>query len=301
MNLATVDLNLLVAFEALFAERNVTRAARRVGLMQPSMSNTLTRMRDLFSDELFVRTPNGMVPTPRALEIAPSILEALAQLRKVFENGRSFDPGTAERRFTVSVSDYTDLILMPGVIAALRTRAPGIDLRIKPLNPSGLYEDIDSGDVDLAIGGHLPLPARYVGIDLFDERFVCIADPENPVVASGLDVKAYAHTPHILFSRDSASGGVADEVLSAIGLKRRVVVTIPHVMAMPFAIRGTDLLAMIAERVALRLKELAGVTVFPLPLEMPSFSLKLVHSRRLAQDPALVWLKDLICEIASGL
>lgn len=301
MNLAKVDLNLLVAFEALLAERNVTRAGRRIGLTQPSMSNTLVRMRDLFADELFLRTPNGMVPTPRALEIAPSILEALAQMHKVFENGHPFDPGTAERRFTVSVSDYSDLVLMPGVIAALRTQAPGVDLRIKSLSTPGLYEDMDNGDTDLAIGGHLPLPARYVGIDLFQERFVCVADPGNLVVASGLDLEAYARMPHILFSRDNTSSGIADEVLAAVGLKRRVAVVIPHVMVIPFAIRGTNLLATIAERVALRLQELTRVAILPVPIDVPSFSLQLVYSRRLEQDPALVWLKGLICKISSSL
>jgi len=152
----------------------------------------------------------------------------------------------------------------------------------------------------LAIGGHLPIPARYVAVDLFEERFVCITDPENPAVASGLNLEAFARAPHILFSRDSTLTGVADEALSAIGLKRRIAVTIPHVMALPFAIRGTDLVATVAERVALRLQDLTRVAIFPAPIDVPVFSLKLVYSRRLEQDPALVWLKGLICKIASS-
>jgi len=301
MNLVTIDLNLLVAFEALLVERSVTRAGRRVGLTQPAMSNTLVRMRDLFADELFARTPSGMVPTPRTLEIAPSILDALAQVRRVFEKGHPFEPETAERRFTISVSDYSNLILIPGVIASLRTQAPGVNLRIKSLSTLSVYEDMDTGDTDLAIGGHLPIPARYAAVNLFEEHFVCIMDMENPVAASGLDMEAYACAPHILFSRDSASAGVADDALSAIGLKRRIAVIIPHVMALPFAIRGTDLVATVAERVALRLQDLTRVAIFPVPIDVPSFSLKLVYSRRLEQDPALVWLKDLICKVASSL
>jgi DNA-binding transcriptional LysR family regulator len=301
MNLATIDLNLLVAFEALSAEENVTRAGNRIGLSQSSMSNTLVRMRKLFGDELFIRTARGMLPTPRAMEIAPLVCRALAQVRDMFQAVPPFDPGTTERSFTISVSDYGSLIVMPAVIAALRAGAPGINLRIRSLRTNDLTDDLDAGETDLAIGGHLATPQRCEAFDLFQERFVCIMDPGHPAAASGLDPGAFTSFPHILFSRDSANVGAADEALSAIGLKRRVAVVIPHVTALSFTIRGTDLLAMISERVALRLRDLSGVLVSPLPLEIPSFSVKLVHSRRLEQDPGLLWLKSLIRTVASGI
>lgn len=301
MNLAEIDLNLLVAFEALFIEKSVTRAGRRIGLAQPSMSNTLVRMRELFADELFLRTPNGMVPTQRALEIAPSIIDALTRVRRVFEEGQPFEPLTAERCFTASVSDYSNLVLMPHVIAALRTQAPGIDLRIKPLSVTAFYEELENGDADLAIGGHLPVPVRHVGVDLFYDKYVCVVDPENSVITSGLSLDAYANMPHLMFSRDGTFSGVADEALSAFGLRRRVAIVLPHVMAVPFAIRGTDLVAMIAERVAQQFRNLAGVSVLPLPIDVPSFSLKLVYSKRFERDPGLAWIVRFIREVASGL
>lgn len=299
MNLATVDLNLLVALEALLEERSVTKAGQRIGLAQPSMSNVLARLRELFEDDLFVRTPGGMVPTPRTLEMAPHVAEALSHIRQVLNRGDNFNPATTDRSFTVAVSDYSDIILMPRVVKELRRRAPRVGLNVKALNPLTLYDEMDCGQVDLAVAGHLSLPARFNGVCLIEEKFVCIIDPQHSSIEGGMDLAAYASMPHVMFSRDGGTVGAVDDALAAVGLKRRVAITIPHVAAVPFAVRGTDLVATVAERIARLLLSPAGVAICDLPCAIPPFAIELISSRRMENDPAINWLRNLIKEVAN--
>ena len=148
MNLSSVDLNLLVAFEALMEERNVTRAGARVGLAQPSMSSVLTRLRALFGDDLFVRSASGMQPTVKALALTRPIGDALAQIRGVLAPGSAFDPATARRRLSIAATDYGDLVVVPPLVKALRRAAPGIDLVVRPIIDTALsVASLEHGDV----------------------------------------------------------------------------------------------------------------------------------------------------------
>lgn len=301
MNLAAVDLNLLVAFEALMEERNVTRAGQRIGLAQPSMSSVLTRLRALFGDELFIRTAAGMQPTARALALAGPIGEALARIRATLAPDTTFDPATARRRMTIAVTDYGDLVVVPALVALLRQEAPGIDLGVKPIaDASASLAALERGDVDALIGGHLPDSPRIVRRKLFEEDFVCI---RNKAHAAPLTTDDYLRLPHALFSAAGGDGspGVVDAVLAMEGRKRRVAVTLAHVVAVPFAVAGTDLVATMARRVAGRFAEIAGVTLMPLPCDIPPFAIDLLHSRRAAADPALAWFLAAIERVGRSL
>ncbi|AEI81778.1 transcriptional regulator LysR family (plasmid) [Cupriavidus necator N-1] len=268
MNLASIDLNLLVAFEALYETRNVTLAGQRLHRAQPSVSNALNRLRALFQDELFVRTAAGMLPTQRADALIPAIRQALAQIRLALEQGVKFDPANAAaQRFTIAASDYTDIVLVPFIVARLRHEAPQIDLRVARLDRAAIWQQLDDGTVDIAIGGHLAPPKRMLVTPLYDERLICIADRRHPGLPGGsLDLRAYIELPHALFvpSDDSSSRGVVDVTLAGLGLRRRVAATFAHIVALPQAVAGTDLVATLAERVAVRL---AGkqVVLYPLP------------------------------------
>lgn len=290
MNLAAVDLNLLVAFEALLEERNVTRAGQRIGLAQPSMSSALTRLRALFGDELFIRTAAGMQPTARALTLAQPIGEALAQIRATIAPVTDFEPATARRRLTIAVTDYGDLVVVPALVALLRREAPGIDLIVRPIaDAAASLAVLEHGDVDALIGGHLPDSPRIVRRTLFEEDFVCIRDK---ALAAPLSPDDYLQLPHALFSSAGGDGspGVVDALLAMEGHRRRVAVTLAHVIAVPFTVAGTDLVATMARRVAGRFAEIAGVALMPLPYEVPPFAIDLLHSRRVTSDPALAWL-----------
>lgn len=302
MNLASVDLNLLVAFEALIEERHVTRAAGRIGLAQPSMSSALRRLRELFDDELFLRTASGMQPTEKALALARPVSAALEQIRGALAPQRGFDPATSYRRFAIAVTDYGDLIVVPALIGLLRREAPGIDLAVRPITDAhDAVARLERGELDALIGGHLPASATCLRQRLIAERFVCIRDATRTGAAETMTLNDYAALPHALFSAAGGDGlpSAIDTALDRIGLRRRIAVTLPHVVAVPFAVAGTDLVATMAERVARRFAESAGVAVLPLPCEVPVFDIDLLHARRALADPALRWLMETIAAAAA--
>jgi DNA-binding transcriptional LysR family regulator len=297
MNLASVDLNLLVAFEALMEERNVTRAGQRVGLAQPSMSSVLTRLRALFGDDLFVRSASGMQPTAKALSLARPISDALGQIRGVLEPGSGFDPATTRRRLSIAVTDYGDLIVVPPLVEALRREAPGIDLVVRPIvDTATSVASLEHGDVDALIGGHLPASTRITRCPLFEENFVCVRDAKRAGRKARLTKDDYTRFPHALFSSAGGDGipGAIDTMLARHGRKRRTAITLPHVVAVPFAVAGTDLVATMAERIARRFAAAAGVSVVPLPYDVESFTIDLLHTRRAMANPALRWFIQLV-------
>jgi DNA-binding transcriptional LysR family regulator len=301
MNLAAVDLNLLTAFEALLEERNVTRAGQRIGLAQPSMSSALTRLRALFGDELFIRTAAGMQPTARALALARPIGEALGQIRTTLAPDISFDPATARRHLTIAVTDYGDLVVVPALVALLRQEAPGLDLVVRPIGDAAAsLAALERGDVDALIGGHLPDSPRIVRHRLFEEDFVCIRDKEH---AEPLSADEYLRLPHALFSSAGGDGspGVVDTILAMEGRRRRVAVTLAHVVAVPFAVAGTDLVATMARRIAERFATTAGVALLPLPYDAQPFAIDLLHGRRASADPALAWFLAAIERVGRSL
>lgn len=294
INLAAVDLNLLVAFEALMQERHVTRAGQRVGLAQPSMSSALTRLRLLFDDPLFVRRASGMQPTPRALALAQPIGEALGLVRQALATETRFDPATARHRFTIAVTDYGDLVVVPALVGLMRRVAPEVDLTVRPITDArDSLAKLERGELDALIGGHLPASPQTVRRELFTERFACI----RAAGARGrLDEKRYLASPHALFSSVGGDGapGAVDAVLAERGLKRRVAVTLPHAVAVPFAVAGTDLVATMAERIARRFAQSASVSLAALPFPLAPFAVDLIHARHAAAPAALAWLLDQI-------
>ncbi|MBC9876598.1 LysR family transcriptional regulator [Bradyrhizobium sp. INPA01-394B] len=296
MNLASVDLNLLVAFEALMEERHVTRAGERIGLAQPSMSSALTRLRALFDDPLFLRSASGMQPTARALALTQPISDALAQIRSALAPKSMFDPATSHRRLAIAATDYGDLIVVPRLVEALRREAPRIDLVVRPIiDPAASVASLERGDVNVLIGGHLPASPRITRYTLFAENFVCIRDARR-AKGKRLTKDEYARLPHVLFSSAGGDGlpGAIDTMLSRHGRKRRTAITLAHVVAVPFAVAGTDLVATMAERIARRFAATAGVSVVPVPYDVDAFNIDLLHTRRAAADPALRWFIEVV-------
>jgi DNA-binding transcriptional LysR family regulator len=297
MNLASVDLNLLVAFEAMMEERHVTRAAARIGLAQPSMSNALKRLRALFDDELFVRSGMGMMPTRKALTLEQPIAAALRQIKVALARDPIFDSASSRRRFAIAVTDYGDLGVVPRLIRLLRKEAPGADLVVRPITDAATaIEALARGELDALIGGHLPDSPQCVRRRLFDERFVCIRDAAHAGLSSRWTLRDYANLPHAMFSSVGGDGvpGVVDTILASHGLRRRVAATLAHVVAVPFAIAGTDLVATLAERIATRFVTSAGLSVVSPHFEIPAFAIDLIQARRAMGDPGSRWFTDTV-------
>ena len=296
-----LDLNLLTAFDALFSERNVTRAARRVGLSQPAMSNALARLRRAFDDELFVRTPGGIEPTERATQIALEIREGLSHIERALNPIEGFDPGTARRAFTLVATDYTDMVILPNLIERLAEQAPGIDLRVVSAGRALSLEMLDRGEVDFGFYVVPEAPKRIVVQTLMQERFVCVARRNHPALKNGLDITTYAGLSHILFSLSGDPRGTIDTLLAERGYQRRIALTVAHFLSIPVVLQKTDYVSTVGLRVAQQFASMGDITIFELPFTFPSWTIHLFWSRRSHGDPANRWLRETVITLCREL
>lgn len=304
MNLSSVDLNLLVVFEALYQTRNVTAAGRRLNRAQPSVSNALARLRILLNDPLFVRGGGGMSPTPRAHQLMPQIQQVLEQIHLALAPPARFDPATAgQRRFTLAAGDYADIVLLPTLISRLRQAAPCIDIRVSRLDRHNIYRQLDRGEVDIALGGHLSGAESHYVRTLFEEHLVCIASRSHPQLADGRwDLARYLSLPHGLYAPadDGSARGLVDRRLAEIGGQRRVAVTFSHIAALPAVVADSDLIATLAASAAWHFSDPQRVRILPLPdeLAIAPFPIELIAGRQAQRDPALIWLCELIGQLS---
>ncbi len=300
-DLRRVDLNLLVLFEALMLERQVGRAASRLHMSQSGASYALARLRELVGDPLFLPHPKGVHPTPRALEMAAAVDQMLALARTTLARAERFNPRQAQRSFTLGATDYVSFVLLPPLMERLRHEAPGVDLRLRPIDRDSALADLDRGSLDLAVG-LLPNPPDRIRVTpLFEERLVCVARLGHPLLEGAMTPDAFAAAPQLLVSPRGDPFGPADEALEALGLKRRVVVTAPHFLVAPFLLQTTDLVALLVERVAKRFGEMAELAIQPLPLPVPPWTLSLLQREDRANEPPLAWLASMVASVSASL
>lgn len=295
-----IDLNLLVVLQALIAERSVTRAAERIGLSQPAMSHALARLRRALDDPLLVRTPRGMEPTPRARAMAEPLDRALEDLARAVAPTAKFDPTRARRRLRVATDDYLELILMPKLLARLWREAPRIDIRVTSAGrQSG--NDLAEGRVDMIIdpvSAFESLPGAY-SQRIFDERFVCIVRKDHPMVGKRLSLDTFVALPHALVSPAGRPGGIVDTALAKLGLSRRVAIQVPHFVVAPEIVRQTDVILTVGERIARADRE--GLRILEPPLALPGFTVSTIWHERNHADPAHVWFRSMIADVAKSL
>ncbi len=299
MNLAAIDLNLLVAFEALMIERSVTRAGERIGLSQPAMSAALGRLRQLAGDELFVRASDGMRPTARAMELADPIRYALDGIRDAFDP-QSFAPSLARQVFRIAMNDFGAAVLLPPLVERLGRLAPGIDLRILPASDERATDMLDHERVDLAVGSFdKPPSGRFDMTILFQATFVCALRQGHPAAAANrLTLEGFAALPHLLFSQTGDASGFVDAVLARHALSRRVAVTIPHFLVAPFILGSSEMVATLPSQLVERFGDMAGIRVIEAPVELPAFPCSLLWMRRTGMGPAHEWLREQVAEAA---
>lgn len=292
MNLRRLDLNLLVIFDALMTERNVTRAAQRVGLSQPAVSNALSRLRHYLKDELFVRSVDGMHPTPRALELAGDVHSALTAI-EVALDPMDFDPATAVRTFTIDANDYTATTAIVPLMQCLATEAPGIDVRILPPNGRAL-ERIDSGEAHFVIGAYGDLPERFGVEQLDDNMFVVMMRADHPLAQGPFDIQRFAEARHLLITPRGDPVGFVDVALAELGISRRIGLTVNQFSVAPAAVANSDMVVTLPKRIGDFYAPLFGLVMRPSPFKTPAQyrSLDLVWHKRLGNHPAYVWFRE---------
>src|SRR5215472_14176513 len=302
MELSSVDLNLLVALDALLDERSVTRAADRLGLSQPGMSNTLARLRRLFGDPLLVREGLMLVPTPRADSLRQPVQEALALIRRALDNRDGFDPATGHATFTVSCSDYSLLMLIGPLVRHVAATAPGLTIQVVP-RAADAVRLLRDGEADFVIEPVEIMPdVTLPRSRLFADRWLCCVWEGTAKVGDRMTMETYLRLGHLVYSAVRGHPiSLVDTYLAEAKVPRRIEFTVESFLLAPFLLQGTDLVTLVPARAASHLRRTAAVRFLEPPLPLPSITEMLWWNPRHTVDPAHAWLRARIAEIAAEL
>jgi DNA-binding transcriptional LysR family regulator len=298
MDIRAVDLNLLKAFDALIRERAVTKAAGRIGLSQPAMSHALSRLRDLFADDLFVRTPSRMEPTARAREIAPLVSAAIEHIEAALNLGVGFDPAKSAGIFTAGMAEYAEVALVGRLAASFARQAAKATLRLTPLTGIEAAEQLDKGAIDVAVSHLRTLPAHLDSIVLLRDPFVLIARRGHPLAAQSPSIETYAALDHVLVSPRGATTGAVDRALADFGLKRRIALLVATYLALPAVLTASDLVATVPQRTARQIAAMTDIEIMPLAIDLAA-TVSMAWHRRATSEPAQIWFRSLLIEAAN--
>lgn len=298
INLAGIDLNLLVVFDALMTEQNVTRAGERLGLSQPATSNALARLRSLINDDLFIRTAAGLRPTPTAIALKQQLRPALQQIQAALLEQSTFNPATSDRIFAIGMSDYGEFTLLPQLMQTLQTIAPQVCVQIRAGDRQKLLTLLDSGEIDLACGVFPEKIAWHNEQLLFQESYVCVCRRDHPVIGTSVSLEEYLAVSHLLVSVKEDRIGRVDMRLAQQNLKRHIALSIPHFLTAPFILAQTDLVATLAQRIALTFAQHQPLKLLPMPLPITGFSVFMRWHRTTETSPACQWLRSIVLEVS---
>jgi DNA-binding transcriptional LysR family regulator len=299
MNWGAFDLNLLIVFDAVMQERSVTRAGQRIGLSQPAMSHALGRLRHMLKDELFIRAPEGMVPTPRAEALAQPLRSALSEMQLALEPA-AFDPAAADRRFVLAVNNYAAVVLAPPLVTAASAAAPLVRLDLRPSGTLDILARLDRGDLDLAVGSIENPGERFSVAPLLEDPFVMVMRRGHPAARRKLSAKAFADLPHLEISSSGEDTGFIDTWLAERGLARRIALRTPYLSAAPILVQS-DMVATLSQRIAQEFVRSHPLEVREPPYESPRVRTAMLWHRRLDRHPAHRWLRSVILSVSRSL
>jgi DNA-binding transcriptional LysR family regulator len=292
MNWGSFDLNLLIVFDAVMQERSVTRAGGRIGLSQPAVSHALSRLRYMLKDELFVRTPEGMVPTPRAVQLAEPLRRALTDMQLALEP-ETFDPKEASRQFVIAVNNYAAVILAPPLLLGVTAAAPGIWLDLRPSGLRDVPALLDRSELDLAIGTFDDVGERFAVAPLLQDSFVIAMRRNHPAVKRELTPEALAALPYLEISSSGEDPGFVDAWLGRHGLTRIIAHRAPRLSAADI-LANTDFVALLSRRLGERWVRTYVLSIRELPFASPTIATEMLWHRRFDNQPAHRWLRELV-------
>ncbi|WP_045882641.1 LysR family transcriptional regulator [Pseudomonas chlororaphis] len=291
-NLRRLDINLLLTLDVLLAEHNVTRAAQRLHLSQPSVSVHLAKLRELFDDPLLLPGPRGMRPTARAEALREPLRRALEALELAVAPASPFDPGAATQTWNVAASDYGESTVLLPALAGLRAAAPGTRLAVHELDPAQMVRQVEQGVIDLALHTREDAPPGLRHRVLFSERYVLVGRAGHPRLRRRPSLAQFGKLDHVVVSPDGGGfHGITDSVLAQAGLARRVVLSVPHFLFVLSALASTDLVAMLPARLV---RDNPALKVVEPPLAVPGYEMVMLWHERSHRDPAHRWLREFI-------
>jgi DNA-binding transcriptional LysR family regulator len=296
MSFNRLDLNLLRVFDAIFQTRSVTVAATNLHLTQPAVSKQLNRLRELLEDPLFVRTNDGMAPTPRAEALAGPVRQALSEVRNAIERQLGFNPLTSDRTFRIFTSDLGQMVFLPKLLDLIAREAPAVNIQTVQVPIQRMRGvALESGDVDLAVGYFEEFEGSIHQQVLFEEHYVGLVRANHPTIRDTIAFEQFLRTPHMVYQPSGGGHGSQDSVVDkafwAAGVERRVAVRVAHTMGITSIVSSTDLLVVVPHRLARACAALVDVTVLELPIEIPKFNIAQYWHERFHTDPGNRWLR----------
>lgn len=293
--LRNLDLNLLVVFQYLLEERNISAVARRLDLSQPAVSNALRRLRTALGDDLFVRTPHGMQPTPHAERLGGPVSEALALLSHTLEATHEFRPAHSQRRFRIAMSDVGEIHFMPRLIELCARHAPAVRIDSLRLQGADLRREMDAGRVDLAIGAFEGLGSGIMQRMLFRQGYATLFRRGHPSAHEGMSLKAFRTASHLVVSR-AAPYGQVNQALEKAGVALTANFSVPHFSAVPYVVSTTDLLATVPHKLAAGVAPYFRLGMLTPPVRVPALQTNLYWHRRFHRDSGSQWLRALVLD-----
>ncbi len=294
-----IDLNLFTVFDAIYCEGNITKAATVLNLSQPAVSHALAKLRTHFDDPLFTRQGNQMRPTAVAKNVIADVREALHQLQVSLIQSRQFEPSTSRKHCTISLHGALEASYLPRLMSQLSTESPHINLTCNRVRRNELENKLASGDIDLAIDILLPVGENILHSQIAQDPLVVVARHHHPALTNGLNLPDYLNMNHVLVSSRTAGPGIEDFELGRLGLQRKVGLRCQHLFSACRVIAGNDMLLTLPQTAANMFSQLLDITIFPLPVELPSIDIHLYWHMNVDKEPANKWLRDKVLLAAS--
>jgi DNA-binding transcriptional LysR family regulator len=297
LELSEIDLNQLVLFQQLMVERRVSKVAENLGLTQPAVSNTLAKLRRQFGDDLFVRTPVGMMPTPFAEQLAEPIGYALGMIHSGLNQHSRFDPASVKRSVTIGMTDIGEIVFLPELVEHLRREAPGVLLSTVRTTATNLRDDMEAGKVDLAIGPLPQLKAGFFQRRLFRQRYVCLFRKGHALDRKRLSLADFKAAEHLVIVSAGTGHGKIDDLIRRAGVDRTVRLTIPHFVSVGHLLRRTEMVTTVTERLAESLAEPFDLTFRPHPINLPEVAINVFWHAKVHRSPAHQWLRGVVFDL----
>jgi len=301
MDIKDVDLNLLRVFHAVLEERNITRAGERIGLSQPATSYALSRLRALFDDPLFVRTSDGMLPTPTAERLALPLGRAMVSIQEVLNHDKVFDAQTSTRKFRLSMSDIGVQVFLPRLCEALQHAAPHVRLSVEQVDASEVEERLRLGHLDFAIGNLPTLKGMTNHIVMFHETYACMTRKRPGLPARRLSREQFLSMSHIAVTSTDASHFLIEETLSEGGLQRRLAISVPHFTIVPEILERTDWVATLPKGVAKILNASGKFAIYPLPIDAPEAESTVHWHQTFDADEGIRWFRQFVVTVVHAI
>ena len=298
--MTSFDLNLLPIALAIFEQRSVSAAARKLGMSQPAVSVALNKLRTALGDPLFVRTAHGMEPTPRALTLISPTRDILQRLHTDVLASEVFNPATTTRNFTIALSDIGEMTFLPKVLDRFQREAPHASVTSVSLTPLELNAALENGEVDLAVGYFPDLKNRNLFQQrLFSHDFICLLRADHPIKSRKISMAQFLQLGHAVIKEGGRSQELFEQLLKREKIVRRVVLSTPHFMSIPFLIASSDLVVTVPRAVGESFAKFANIKLVEPPLAIPTFDLRQHWHRKYLKDGASVWLRSIIAEMFS--